>query len=160
MAPLVYVDLVGSPEKDARAALLAAFSERAKPQLAPAFPGGPTSPTPHTTPVQPAYPGAANAASESVVPTLLARAESAGHEPARTDLSAMERLRFIRELNALPPQQFSMLVFGVNPPPGLIPPMPAAQGDRAAALLSWAEGPGGCGLSVLRDLLKAVLNPQ
>lgn len=53
-----------------------------------------------------------------------------------------------------------MLLFSVNPEPGLIPPMPAPQGDRTAALLTWAEAPGGCGLSVLQQLLDTIVNPQ
>ena len=38
LAPVVYVDLVGLGEPDARAAVLGAFSERAKPAQAPIFP--------------------------------------------------------------------------------------------------------------------------
>jgi hypothetical protein len=61
--------------------------------------------------------------------------------------------------NALAPQHFNMLVITANPPPGLISPMPAPQGDRTTALLNWAKGPGGCGVSMLRDLLEVLLNP-
>jgi hypothetical protein len=156
LKPIVYVDLIGLTEEDARAALLGAFSERAKPESAPAFPGGPTPPTSHATAAQPAYPGEANVAFESVVPTLLARAENAGHDPLRESLSTDERFQLIQRLNAIPQQQFSMLVFAVRPPPGLIPPMPATQADRADALLAWAEGSNNCGVSTLRRLLETV----
>jgi hypothetical protein len=35
--------------------------------------------------------------------------------------------------------------------------MPAPQGDRTTALLTWAEGRSGCGLSVLQDLLDKIV---
>lgn len=38
--------------------------------------------------------------------------------------------------------------------------MPASQGDRTSALLIWAEALGGCGLSVLQDLLETIVNPE
>jgi hypothetical protein len=53
-----------------------------------------------------------------------------------------------------------MLLFATNPPASLIPPMPAPQADRATALLAWAEAPNGCGLSLIQEVLKAILNPQ
>src|SRR5271165_6804230 len=39
LAPIVYLDLVGLPENDARTALLGAFGRRNKPDSTPAFPG-------------------------------------------------------------------------------------------------------------------------
>ncbi len=66
----------------------------------------------------------------------------------------------IKRLNALPPQQLNMLLFALDPPDGLIPPMPSTQGDRTSALLNWAESPSGCGLVVVIDMLEAVINPQ
>ena len=66
----------------------------------------------------------------------------------------------IRQLNALSAQQLNMLIFALNPPPGAIPPMPAAQGDRTFALLSWAEGPGGGGALQIQQVLDAILNPR
>ena len=62
------------------------------------------------------------------------------------------RIELMQKLNAMPPQLLSTLVFAVNPPSGIIPPMPAPQGDRTSALLAWAEGPGGYGLSVVQEL--------
>jgi hypothetical protein len=53
LGPVVYVDLTGMSEADARAALLGAFSTRAKPASMPLFPGDAArSKTPHV-----AYPG-------------------------------------------------------------------------------------------------------
>ena len=75
-------------------------------------------------------------------------------------LSSIERLLLIRQLNALSAQQLNMLIFALNPPPGAIPPMPAAQGDRTFALLSWAEGPGGGGALQIQQVLDAILNPR
>jgi hypothetical protein len=42
LASIIYLDLVGLPEKDASAALLGAFSARNKLTSAPAFPGATT----------------------------------------------------------------------------------------------------------------------
>jgi hypothetical protein len=160
LAPIIYVDLVGLSKEDARLALVGAFSERAKPKSEPAFPGAPTQEVARAFPAQPLYPGATGTISESVAPTLLARAtESASQGVHEAVLSTKERLQFGARLNALAPQQFNMVLFAVNPPAGLIPTMPAAQGDRTFALLLWAEGTGGCGISVLRDLLETIVHP-
>jgi tetratricopeptide (TPR) repeat protein len=156
LAPIVYLDLVSLPENDARTALLGAFSERAKPDSAPGFPG---AQRPHVPPIQPAYPGTANVTSGPVAEALLSKAtESASQGTPEGRLSAIQRLQFMQRLNALVPQQFNMLLFAVGPLPGLIPPMPAPQGDRTAALLNWAEAPGGCGVSRLRELLEAIVD--
>jgi hypothetical protein len=69
-----------------------------------------------------------------------------------------QRMVLMQKLNALPPQLLGTLVFAVNPPSGIIPPMPAPQGDRTSALLEWAEGPCGCGLSVVQELLDKIVN--
>jgi hypothetical protein len=74
-------------------------------------------------------------------------------------LSPSQRLQFIRQLNEMVPREFNMLLFAVSPPPGLIPPMPAPQADRTSALLTWAESRGGCGLSVLQQLLDTIVTP-
>jgi hypothetical protein len=157
LAPIVYLDLVGLPENDARTALLGAFSRRNKPASAPAFPGTRTPQPPGASPTQPTFPGAPETMSAPVAEILSSVAENADQSRR---LSASQRLQFIRQLNAILPQQFNMLLFSVNPEPGLIPPMPAPQGDRTAALLTWAEAPGGCGLSVLQQLLETIVNPQ
>jgi hypothetical protein len=157
LAPIVYLDLVGLPENDARTALLGAFSIRNKPASAPAFPGTRTLQPPGTSPTQPTFPGATETMSAPVAEILSSVAENADQSRR---LSASQRLQFIRQLNAILPQQFNMLLFAVDPPAGLIPPMPAAQGDRTSALLMWAEAPGGCGLSVLQQLLDTIVNPQ
>jgi hypothetical protein len=157
LAPIVYLDLIGLPENDARTALLGAFSIRNKPVSAPAFPGIRTPQAPGGPPTQPAYPGATETMSAPVAEILSSVAKNADQSRR---LSPSQRLQFIRQLNGIVPQQFNMLLFSVNPEPGLIPPMPSAQGDRAAALLTWAEAPGGCGLSVLQQLLDTIVNPQ
>jgi hypothetical protein len=157
LAPIVYLDLIGLPEEDAGTALLGAFSARNKPASAPAFPGTRTPLPPGASPTQPTFPGAPETMSASVAEILSSVAENADKT---TRLSASQRFQFIRQLNEIVPQQFNMLLFAVNPPAGLVPPMPAPQGDRTAALLTWAEAPGGCGLSVLQQLLETIVNPQ
>jgi internalin A len=158
LASIVYLDLVDLPENDARTALLGAFTPvRNKPHVAPAFPGSRTPQAAGASPTQPAYPGATKTTSAPVAEILTSVAQNADQSRG---LSPSQRLWFIRQLNAILPQQFNMLLFSVNPEPGLVPPMPAPQGDRTAALLTWAEAPGGCGLSVLQQLLETIVNPQ
>ncbi|MEA5451933.1 tetratricopeptide repeat protein [Leptolyngbya sp. CCNP1308] len=72
-------------------------------------------------------------------------------------LSAIQRLNLIRTLNGLPGPQFGELAFSLNPPPGIIPPDIAAQGNRTSILLQWAEGTGGPGLAVVQELLSEIL---
>jgi hypothetical protein len=49
-----------------------------------------------------------------------------------------ERMAIFQKLVSLPSPQFEQFIFVVNPPPGIIPPHQAAQGDRVKALLDWA----------------------
>ncbi|MBW4564607.1 MAG: CHAT domain-containing protein [Mojavia pulchra JT2-VF2] len=71
----------------------------------------------------------------------------------------IDRFKLIKLLNDLPPQQLDMLLFTVDAPNGVVPPMTAPQGDRAAALLRWAQGPTGCGLETLQQELDNILSP-
>jgi TIR domain len=155
LKPIVYLDLLGLPEKDARAALLGAFSERNKPPSAPAFPGREEARPAH------AFPGPTNSGFEPIAETLLSKADAAKHvcDPG-IRISQQKRMALIQQLSELAVQQFNMLIFAAKPPAGLIPPMPAPQGDRAFALLSWAEGPGGCSVVAIQELLATLTNPQ
>jgi Tetratricopeptide repeat/NB-ARC domain len=53
--------------------------------------------------------------------------------------------------------QFNAAAFALQPPAGSMPPPSASLGDRVFALLSWAEGTGGCGLERLQEVFQAVL---
>lgn len=155
LAPIVYLDLTDLPEKDARAALLGAFSARNKPASAPAFPGATEMKAPGEPSTSPSYPGATETTPiAEILPTIAEKADQSRR------LSAAQRLQFIQQLNEILPQQFNMLLFVANPPASLIPPMPAPQADRTTALLAWAEAPNGCGLSLIQEVLKAILNSQ
>ena len=68
-------------------------------------------------------------------------------------MSLQDRSSLFQILSALPPPQFEQLRFTLNPPPGLVPEGVAAQGNRVAALLSWAEGATGCGLAAVLAVL-------
>jgi hypothetical protein len=118
----------------------------------PSFPGGPQ--ISYEAPAQPTYPGATKTTSAPIAEVLADTVESADQSLQHP---VAQRLQFIRHLNKIVPQHFNMLLFAVKPPAGLVPPMPAPQGDRTAALLTWAEAPGGCGLSVLKELLDAIV---
>jgi hypothetical protein len=151
----IYVDLVGLSEDDAKAVLLGAFSVRARPLQAPQFPGARVAPTPA------AFPGEPTRGSRSdVIAAQIKRAsEHQTVEPQPPALSRLERLNLIRQLNEIPPELFNMIIYAVNPPAGVVPPAPASQGQRSSALLLWAEGPAGRGVSeiqaTLADLLKS-----
>jgi hypothetical protein len=160
LAPIVYLDLVGLPEEDASAALLGAFSARNKPSSTPAFPGPPTAKAFSVTQSQPSYPGTKQTAARPVTESLASLIENTAQNRGASRLSALERLEFMRRLNAILPQQFNMLVAALNPEPGLVPPRPAPQADRTTALVAWADGPTGCGLSLIQEVLKAILDPQ
>ena len=155
LAQIIYLDLVGLSEVDARAALLGAFSTRIKPTSAPGFPGAQKLRTAH------AFPGPTSTGLEPVAETLLSKADATKQvrDPG-IRISHQERMRLIQQLSELAVQQFNMLIFAVKPPGGIIPPMPAAQGDRAFALLSWAEAPGGCSVVAIQELLVTFTNPQ
>jgi len=157
LSSIIYLDLVGLPENDARTALLGAFKIRNKPTLAPAFPGTCTPQTSGVSLAPAPYPGATQTSSPSIAETLPSVAQNADQSH---QLSPQQRLQLLRKLNAILAPQFNMLVVVLNPEPGLIPEMPAPQADRSAALFKWAESPGGCGLSALQQLLDAILNPQ
>ncbi|WP_013335085.1 hypothetical protein [Gloeothece verrucosa] len=73
-------------------------------------------------------------------------------------LTRSERLKLIKTLNAIAPEQLEMIIFTLSPPAGLIPPLPASQGQRVSALLNWASGPGGCGLAEVQQFLNEIIN--
>ncbi len=72
-------------------------------------------------------------------------------------LIPQDRLTLMRTLNSLPSQQLDELIVSVEPPGGLIPPSNAPQGDRTAALIRWAESPGGRGLKIVQELLERII---
>ena len=75
----------------------------------------------------------------------------------RVYLSPSERFKLVRTLNSLAPQQLEELIVSVKPPGGVIPPLNAAQGDRTASLIKWAEAPGGIGLQTVQEILDLVI---
>ena len=158
MAPIIYLDLVGLPEADARAALLGAFSARNKPASARAFPGDATQEVSEGAPAKP-FPAEGQAISPPITQSLENLVSSTQKNRQASKLSPDERLALIRQLNAMLAQHFNMLVVTLNPEPGLIPEMPAPQADRSVALVKWAEAPGGCGLSVLQKFSQSVPDP-
>jgi TIR domain len=152
LATLIYVDLLGLSEDAATAALLGAFSRRAKPSAMPAFPGD----RPNDTVLPAIFPGASNLdVHGSPLPTLDFTTPAAS-----ALLSARERLQLIAKLNEVVAAQFNILLFLLKPPDGLVPPMPAPQADRIMALLTWAESPLGSGLQMVKESLDDVSKSQ
>ncbi len=165
LGQIVYVDLVDLAEEDARIAVLGAFSSRAKPEQPPVYPGLRNIAN-FAGQSQSGFPGSTTATNitsniiggEGAVTSHGASAQQCGSSVVKTaSVTAKERLELNRKLNDLLPQLFNMLVFALNPPPGVIPPMPSAQGDRTSALLMWAERAGGCGLQQVRETLELIL---
>nr|MDZ7999968.1 FxSxx-COOH system tetratricopeptide repeat protein [Aulosira sp. DedVER01a] len=72
-----------------------------------------------------------------------------------------DRFALIKLLNEITPQDLDMLLFAVDAPNNIVPPLTAPQGDRVSALLRWVEGSTGCGLRVLQqELAEIVPLPQ
>lgn len=69
-----------------------------------------------------------------------------------------ERLKLHTTLNAITPEQLDGIIFTLKPPPGIIPPFPASQGQRVTALLNWAESPGGCKLEPVEQILNDIIS--
>ncbi|PSR16675.1 tetratricopeptide repeat protein [filamentous cyanobacterium CCP3] len=81
---------------------------------------------------------------------------TSGAAPHPPHLSAIQRLNLIRALNKLPLSQFEELTFSLNPPPGVLPPNIAAQGNCTSILLQWAEDVGP-GLAQVQEILSLIL---
>ena len=60
----------------------------------------------------------------------------------------------------MPPSQLDQIIFALQPHDGLIPPATAKPGDRAAALLAWADSELGCGVAQVEQVLEAALASQ
>lgn len=149
LSSVIYIDLVNFSEVDAERVLLGGlFSGRAKPAERPEFPAAIRGEAPALISEGPAeFPGPAGGgadASGAVVET------ADDGEPPHGSLSVEERRELAAGLKALSAGEFNILLFALDPPAGAVPPMPATQADRAAALLSWAAGPRGRGLVKVR----------
>lgn len=70
-----------------------------------------------------------------------------------------ERQELIKTLSNLPTAQLEQVLFSLNVPGDIIPTSPAPKGERAAALLTWAEN-NGSGLHILRDVLSQILGEE
>ncbi|NMF84644.1 hypothetical protein [Nodosilinea sp. P-1105] len=71
-------------------------------------------------------------------------------------LSSRQRLELSRLISGLPEAQFEQLRFALNPPPGILPAGSSAQGNRGIALLEWAGGPTGPGVSNVLGILNDI----
>lgn len=154
LGTLIYVDLTNLSESDAEAALLGAFAPRAKPSQTPTFPG--TDRTKHRRPSQ--FPG--NPQLGNTVSAVQSRVPEIEFATPKVPVPIFERMKLNDDLNAIVPGQFNMLLFALNPPPGLVPPMPAPQAERSTALLAWATSPSGIGLRTVEEVLRLITNPR
>ena len=154
LASLVYVDLIGLSQDAAEAALMGAFSARAKPSTAPTFPGQPGFPLPIP---QASFPGPSSTKTALSDVLRVAVSNSGSTSP---QIPRLERLKLNQQLNGIPAGQFNMLSFALSPPPGIVRPMPAPQAERSSDLLNWAEGPSGCGLTSVVELLEVIVDPH
>lgn len=79
LRPIVYIDLVGLSEPDARQALLGAMTERAKPRREPAFPG--------TIPPEPNTIGGQPATEPKAFPSALSRVQQSEEKSLQQELN-------------------------------------------------------------------------
>ena len=152
LAPLGYVDLVDKSEAEAEQVLLESLQERAKPTTRPTFPKSVPVQARVTSAAAP-FPGFASSASEQLATQLMVNPSST---PPPKQLTSLERLKLIQTLNQIPTTQFEELLGALNPPAGVVPSDSAPRGGRTAELLRWVEGPGGCGLSELQQVLSVI----
>jgi TIR domain len=158
LAPIVYVDLVGKTEAEAEELLLAALQERAKPTSRPTFPkSDPVSIQDQDKSTTVTFPGTQTDSSEKSANSVEVNSSMTN---SSKKLSAQERLKLIKTLNALPTPQFDEIVFALQPPSGNIPGNSAPQGNRSKALLEWLESPIGQGLSELDKILESIIAAQ
>lgn len=68
-----------------------------------------------------------------------------------------ERLSLIQVVTGLPSVQFDQLCQAMAPPAGIVPGPTAPQGNRASALLEWAQGPTGPGQEKLLTVLRRIV---
>lgn len=154
---VVYVDLVGLSEADAKLALLGAFSDRAKPARKPSFPGlYNIDKTIRSISKQVAFPGIATQR-EVAGAIVTGRAGTTDEDRAEVrTYTPADVLSLIQSVNQLTSQQFNMLIFAASPPQGKVPTMPAPQVERVQALFDWAVGDGGLGLQEIEGLLNTL----
>ncbi|WP_240966809.1 NB-ARC domain-containing protein [Nodosilinea sp. P-1105] len=93
------------------------------------------------------------ATSDYGIPEAEAISSQSSNSETNNLLRPGERLRLIQLLNALPSSQFEEIVFALDLPRGILTSGIGAQGNRVKALLDWAEGPTGCGIDGVLNLL-------
>ncbi len=159
LTQVVYVDLVGLSEADAKLALLGAFSDRAKPPKKPSFPGDYNiHKTVRSISEQIPFPGKATKGEVAgAITTGSAGTTDKDKGEVRT-YSPADAISLIQNVNQLSSQQFNMLVFAASPPLGKVPTMPAPQAERVQALFDWAVGEGGVGLQEIETLVETIQN--
>ena len=135
---MVYLDLFGMSEDEARAALLGAFEVRRKPDQEPHFPADESV----------TFPSTGVPFSRELGTSLPAPRATEGHVQ-----SALERVELQRLLTDIPVEIFNMLIFALRPRAGSVAFMPVSQEERATQLIDWAGGRDGCGLAVVSKVL-------
>lgn len=151
LSPLVYIDLVGKPQAQARKLLTLALQERAKPKSSPGFPVSNSSIPPVSD-----FPG--DSSSIAGKKTILNNDNQ--HSAVPRKFSSRERLAILQKLNSLPLSQFEEVVFALNPPGGVISSGSLPQESQTKSLLVWLESPEGIGLEELDDILEVILSKR
>ena len=161
---IVYVNIIGLSEQDARTTILGAFSSREnpnriRPKQQPIYPPRDTA----------AFPGATGRAVINITDKLIAGSSTdlltaplRAHLMRLNDspLTPEERMKLHKSLNRLSLGQFNIMVYALNPPSGAIPELPAPQTERTQALLTWADSKTGRGLREVQRVLQEMLLPE
>lgn len=69
-----------------------------------------------------------------------------------------KRNRVFQALLRLPVPQFNQVIFGLDVPPGNVPPSSSPQADRVTALVEWATSQIGCGIEHLEEIIQLVID--
>lgn len=72
-------------------------------------------------------------------------------------LTVLDRLKLIQQLSELPLTQLCQIEFALDVPQGVLPGMAATVGERAKAMLDWADGPTGVGLETVYEVAQQLI---
>lgn len=145
---VVYRDLIGKSEAEARTALLSAVREgREKPYLKPSFPDK-TPPEERRTQTPKTFPNV-----EVDQNTRINKDPFNIMSAPKNKLSRDESLILQSRLTNLLPEQLEQFINYVEPPKDIIPTSDSSPGKRVLKLIQWADSETGCGSESLRDSL-------
>jgi hypothetical protein len=84
--------------------------------------------------------------------------EDLEEEPVKSSVELARRYEIVSLISDLPRAQFEQLLFTIKPPSSVVPGDTAPQANRTYAFLQWSEGPGGCGLETVFEVVHRIID--